>query len=258
AAANGLDAVALGLAPQSVVSLLGAWSLAVNALTAPWLLQELRSGRDFAAVAAIGAGISLTLLGVNRTDRSWTTDEVLARFDQPAVVGYLFAVPLAAAGLWSFLRCNPSWHKAWPALGALIGSVTLTTAKATMLLLGQVAAHGSQLLTRWQAPAIILLFAASLPLQVYFINVSLSLNDALYHIPVFFVLWSLLSLVTAEIVFEEFSEFSRLDWTQFSLGVIVLFVGVGFSARRRQVAISAANPRGPQEINLAEAIGNNL
>mmetsp|Transcript_97181 Transcript_97181/g.153841 ORF Transcript_97181/g.153841 Transcript_97181/m.153841 type:complete len:136 (+) Transcript_97181:1-408(+) len=75
-----------------------------------------------------------------------------------------------------------------------------------------------------------------MPLQIHYINISLSLNDALFHIPMYFVIWNLLSIVTGALVYKEMSDFEERSWFLFPAGVVLLFVGVVMSAQRESSA----------------------
>jgi len=71
-------------------------------------------------------------------------------------------------------------------------------------------------------------FAVCLVAQLHFIDRSLRINDALLHVPVFYVLWNLLAMVGGGVVFEEFAGFGAADYSLFSVGAIILFLGVYF------------------------------
>jgi len=59
---NGCDFVALGIAPQSVVTLVGSWCLVVNTMTAQCLLSEVTTRYDVLSSLVIICGIVLTVL----------------------------------------------------------------------------------------------------------------------------------------------------------------------------------------------------
>merc|ERR1712194_884178 len=67
---------------------------------------------------------------------------------------------------------------------------------------------------------------------------SLSLNDALFHIPLYFVVWNLFSIATSAIVYEEFAEFGARSFILFPSGVTLLFAGVIMAAKRESFALS--------------------
>jgi len=59
---NGCDFVALGIAPQSVVTLVGSWCLVVNTMTAQYVLSEVTTRYDVLSSLVIICGIVLTVL----------------------------------------------------------------------------------------------------------------------------------------------------------------------------------------------------
>ena len=73
---------------------------------------------------------------------------------------------------------------------------------------------------------IVFVFVFSLPTQLALINASLSVNDALYHIPNYYVFRNAGSIVTGAIFYDEMSKFGTVSWILFPIGVVVLFVGV--------------------------------
>jgi len=76
------------------------------------------------------------------------------------------------------------------------------------------------------AVLIVVVFVVSLPSQMALINYSLSVNDALYHIPNYYVWWNAGSIISGAIFYFEMSNFDTRSWVLFPLGVIILFVGV--------------------------------
>lgn len=73
---------------------------------------------------------------------------------------------------------------------------------------------------------IVVVFVVSLPSQMALINYSLSVNDALYHIPNYYVWWNAGSIISGAIFYFEMANFDTRSWVLFPLGVIILFVGV--------------------------------
>ena len=73
---------------------------------------------------------------------------------------------------------------------------------------------------------IVLVFCVSLPTQIYLIDQSLTVNDALYHIPNFYVFWNVGSIITGAIYYEEMKNFKMANWLGFFSGVGILFMGV--------------------------------
>jgi len=76
------------------------------------------------------------------------------------------------------------------------------------------------------------------------INMSLALNDALMHIPNFYVFWNLGSIISGAIFYQELSELTSKDIAIFFSGVVVLIIAVTLTnisgARKQRAADEAA------------------
>jgi hypothetical protein len=71
AAGNGLNFVALGLIQESIVTLIGAWALVINIVTAKFLLGEELNNLDGVSVLLIIAGIAMSILGSKHKSTKW-------------------------------------------------------------------------------------------------------------------------------------------------------------------------------------------
>lgn len=83
---NGLDFISLGLTKQSVVTLVGSWSLVVTTMLSP-LLGEALSRLDVGAAAVTIAGIVLTVLGGYTEVRDWSPEKLIRQYRRPHVAG---------------------------------------------------------------------------------------------------------------------------------------------------------------------------
>ncbi|KAL7750401.1 hypothetical protein RI367_004174 [Sorochytrium milnesiophthora] len=77
--------------------------------------------------------------------------------------------------------------------------------------------------------------------QIYYINAGIKNYDALLQVPAYFVVFTLCSIVSAAIYFDDFSNFSAVQYVLFIVGVIITFGGVGVLAGR----LSSGSPRAP-------------
>ena len=257
------DFAALGLTQQSTVSLIGGWALCVNAMVAPLLLNEsFHVSSDLPAIVAILLGLFLTIAvcepGADTTHAGGPcaeTSRLVARWRKPAASLYITFVMLGGFSLLALVRRGVV--RAYPFLGAVVGAVTILTAKVASESIDCVLS-GENHLTPSEGATVALLtciFAVSLPMQIHAINVSLGHNDALYHIPSFFVLWNLLSIMSSAVVYEEIKLGSRdgesfyffgmsltspdplaSAWALFVLGVGSLFLGVYLAASRSRTS----------------------
>ncbi|KAJ3342568.1 NIPA-like protein 3 [Gonapodya sp. JEL0774] len=116
---------------------------------------------------------------------------------------------------------------AYASLGGLMGTLTVLFAKSTIYLLTlSIFNHYNQYnnVFAWFITAVTVITAVS---QVYWINMGLQRYDALLQIPVYFTVWTLFDVVGGGIYFSEFQSFNVTKAIGFTLGVLVIFSGVG-------------------------------
>jgi hypothetical protein len=77
---NGLNFVALGLIQESIVTLIGAWALVINIITAKFWLSEELSYLDGISVLMIIVGIALSILGSQHHATNWYESQPRSRF----------------------------------------------------------------------------------------------------------------------------------------------------------------------------------
>jgi hypothetical protein len=80
---NGLNFVALGLIQESIVTLIGAWALVINIITAKFWLSEELSYLDGISVLMIIVGIALSILGSQHNATNWYECQPPSSFPGP-------------------------------------------------------------------------------------------------------------------------------------------------------------------------------
>eukprot|EP00035_Acanthoeca_spectabilis_P005670 m.116246 g.116246 ORF g.116246 m.116246 type:complete len:409 (-) comp13127_c0_seq2:81-1307(-) len=136
-------------------------------------------------------------------------------------------------------------------LASLVATVTVTFGKATSELLSD-RASGHRAFEGWSfmIPLVLLI---SLPSQLHFINTSLQVNDALFHIPIFYVFWVVGGSIAGGIFYEEFNGYVWWRWLLLIAGIAVVFGGVAMAAARLAMlhVAMAAEPSAPVVVNKA-------
>ncbi|KAJ1974770.1 hypothetical protein H4R35_003457 [Dimargaris xerosporica] len=120
----------------------------------------------------------------------------------------------------------------YAALGALMASLTTLFAKSLInLLTVSVIDHDNQFdkPLSWVILFVTVFTAVS---QVYWINMGLRKYDALLQVPIFYVIWTILDIIGGGVYYDEFRHFDAFKYAMFALGVLIIFTGVGFLARR--------------------------
>eukprot|EP00040_Diaphanoeca_grandis_P028108 m.161492 g.161492 ORF g.161492 m.161492 type:complete len:572 (+) comp31238_c0_seq5:402-2117(+) len=117
-------------------------------------------------------------------------------------------------------------------LAAFTAVLTVCSAKASSEMLFQ--SFNACLGSQFTGPGviIILVFIASIVLQLHFIQTSLMVNDALFHIPVFYVFWQIGSTVTGGVLYLEFDGLEYWSFILFAAGVCFLLFGIKLASAR--------------------------
>ncbi|EQB61629.1 nucleotide-sugar transporter [Vairimorpha apis BRL 01] len=68
--------------------------------------------------------------------------------------------------------------------------------------------------------------------QIYWLNKGLKRFDALLVVPLFHITWTLLSIITAGIYFQEFEKYDWEQFRSFLLGILIIFIGSLFLGSR--------------------------
>ncbi|EKX55433.1 hypothetical protein GUITHDRAFT_160462 [Guillardia theta CCMP2712] len=244
---NLFDFLALGISKQSVVTLVGSWALVVNTLTAKFILREHTSKKDYMSSLIIICGILLTVFGSEKNQIDWSIEILVNQYKKTNVKVMLCILASLIGACFIIMRMdyvkrrnearskNEAIERPSTRIGAVYCIVASFVADFTVLF-GKAfsgliipSITGSNQFTDPFVAVIIVVFCISLPSQLFLINKSLSVNDALYHIPNFYVFWNVGSIITGAIFYEEMVNFSVQNWVMFILGVLILFVGVIFT-----------------------------
>eukprot|EP00040_Diaphanoeca_grandis_P024898 m.137489 g.137489 ORF g.137489 m.137489 type:complete len:463 (-) comp29922_c1_seq1:95-1483(-) len=262
---NIMDFAAFGLAGQAITILVGCWTLCVNLYTAPKILGEKRKLVDLIGAVIIMTGIGMAVAANPKKDRSWTTSELVERYTDSVVIILLGVVSSLVFVTYAITRI---YHSKYPLgalmsedakakakneqlgidekvvtpqipynirichvlLAAMVGTITVCCAKAASEML-IATLTGNDEFTGW-GMLIVAVFLISLPAQLHFVNVSLMVNDALFHIPVFYVFWQVGATITGGVLYEEFASYKTWQLVLYGTGVLFLLLGIKVSSGR--------------------------
>lgn len=243
-----LDFLALGMTKEMIVTTSGGWSLVVNLLLAVFVLGSEWCFYDICAIFLIVSGIVLAVLSCSDHHGDWTVERILDQYSKTSVrYALLFMCLLIFLG--SFSLVTDWWFNQRPRyrfssgvlsvdrvhwsigfvicfMGALAGNFLLVFGKGvsvffTDFLSGELSSVGHPL-----AQCLVVGVVVAMPLQLWFVNWSLSVNDTLFHVPLYYVLWVLGSIATGGVFYDELQSMSLLRWHGFLVAVFVLFSGV--------------------------------
>ncbi|KAI9500571.1 magnesium transporter NIPA-domain-containing protein [Coemansia spiralis] len=121
---------------------------------------------------------------------------------------------------------------AYASLGSLMATLTTLFAKSLVNLLSATIFDHENQFTSFIPWCILLVTAFTAASQVYWINQGLLRYDALLQVPVFYVVWTVFDIIGGGIYFNEFKLFTTVKYVLFTLGVVVIFSGVGLLSNR--------------------------
>jgi len=242
---NVCDFVALGMTPLSMVALLGSWSLVVNPLAAHLVLQEVVTRFDIMSIVLIVAGIVVIMLGTDHTPNDWTLARLVYHYREPKVVALLVCLSCFIFACSAIITvdararahiCEKTNTKLrgpgkyirllYVVVGSAVGNFSALFGKALSGLLFVSISGNDQFNNDPFVLVIVVVFAVSLPLQIYLINTSLAVNDILFHVPNFYVFWYIGNIATGAVFYDETAHFDSWNWAFFCAGITVLFLGV--------------------------------
>lgn len=240
---------------QSFLAGLSASGLVSNSMFAPIINDEIFTWNDATAIFLVTVGSLVIIANTNRSHTIYTICELLKMLRQTDTVlwiAFIFGGIASLFFLIKFVEMNSAWALAndkfyflrsesihfeengfvmkyvmvivYVGLSSFIASFTTLSVK----ILGEIAnryfnADGSiaSLTTLFFS---FTLFLCTL-LQIYWLNRALKHFDALVVVPIFHMTWTILSILTAGIYFQDFETYSNAQLRYFLFGIIVIFSG---------------------------------
>eukprot|EP00743_Colponemidia_sp_Colp-15_P007126 GILK01007687.1.p1 GENE.GILK01007687.1~~GILK01007687.1.p1 ORF type:complete len:561 (+),score=52.69 GILK01007687.1:114-1796(+) len=147
---------------------------------------------------------------------------------------------------------------AYGAVGGLWGSQTVLFIKAIdILIAGAFTDEANEF--RQPLPYVILAFLLlTAAQQLHWLNVGLRHCDALVVIPMFYVVWTIVSVVGGAVKFHEFNYFSKDQFIAFTVGTVLILVGTYLLALREAqetfVAEDEAKPLTGSDVKGVDAL----
>lgn len=263
------DFAALGFGAQSIVAPLGAWTLVANVILAGWINGEKLTMRDVGSTALIVAGCAISVATANHQDEIYTAQQLFDLYASPRFGIYMGTVVFVILCIYVAIRwmerveareghSSPRWQRlqklhrlGYPLMSGITGAQSVLFAKTVVeLFTGQFVHHDGVLFARWESYPVILGMAATLTLQVYWMNRSLARYDALISVPVFQASWIVVGVVGGGVVYDEFGAFTPLSATLFPLGILGCTAGVILLSQRN---VASEQERQAKDRDAADA-----
>lgn len=207
-----------------------------NAFFAWRFFKERFRVRDMLATGLIMLGAVVVVLFSAHADQNYSVEELKQYFRQ---VGFIvWAGVLGLVLLACFVHLSIQSRKgrkssplAYALVSAIVGAVSFTMGKCTMLLLRNTI-DGHRDLEDPASFAIVSVFVAMAGSNVHFLNMGLRSGDALVVVPVYYTLNLVLCAVSGIVYFNELSKFDPLQAALFLVGIAITCTGVFVLAYR--------------------------
>jgi len=224
--------LAYGFAPASLIAPLGTVGLISNAVIAPLFLQEIFRTRDFAGILLAMGGAVMVVFTSKNSDSQLPPDKVLELFFRTKVYIYI----CVCVGLMIFLLgLSKKYGKKTVLIDlfivALFGGFTVLSTKAVSSLLSTVQ---MLMFTYLFTYLLLLVLVSTAILQVKYLNKALQNFDSTVVIPTQFVLFTLSVVTGSAVLYDDFENFTGIQYFTFIVGCFLTFFGVYLIASQRE------------------------
>lgn len=253
---------------QSFLAGLSASGLISNSVMAPLINNEIFTWNDAMAIILVIIGTSTIIYNTTKTHNLYTICELLKMLKDPYNISWLFFIVASIIFLFfmiNFVEINSAWRKPdqslqilfnenyrfhengflmkygmvfiYVLLSSSIASFTTLSIKILGEIVNRYLAAEGPLLTKSTLFFTVLLFGCTFG-QIYWLNRAFEKFDALIVIPIFHLSWSILSIFTAGIYFQDFDNYSHVQIRNFIVGVLIIFSGsifLGLKIKNKEV-----------------------
>lgn len=234
---NALNFVSFGFAAQSLLAALGSIQFVSNVFFAWFVLHERADRRVIVATAMIVVGCIVLVAFGNHQSKSLTSHQLQHLFQNDIYIAYLSWL-LATAGLAYIVYrigtqklkqeglggMSHRWMKSLPIsyslFSGMIGTQSVLFSKALSTLMRTTIDGHSQLGT-WFFWLVLVLFLCCAYFWVTSLNQALRLFPAVVIVPTMQISWTLFSVVSGGIYYQEYHAFTPFTASMFGLGILV-------------------------------------
>ncbi|RZC23737.1 probable magnesium transporter NIPA8 isoform X2 [Glycine soja] len=242
---NCLNFISFGYAAQSLLAALGSVQFVSNIAFAYFVLNKMVTVKVLVATAFIVLGNVFLVAFGNHQSPVYTPEQLTEKYTNISFLLYLLALVSIVALHHSIYKrgelllgvsghdLRPYWSMLLPfsyaVVSGAVGSCSVLFAKSLSNLLRLALSNGYQLHS-WFTYSMLLLFLSTAGFWMTRLNEGLSLFDAILIVPMFQIAWTLFSICTGFIYFQEYQVFDALRTTMFMLGMMCVFIGISLLA----------------------------
>mmetsp|Transcript_29396 Transcript_29396/g.90090 ORF Transcript_29396/g.90090 Transcript_29396/m.90090 type:complete len:443 (-) Transcript_29396:411-1739(-) len=219
---------AYGFAPASLIAPLGAVSVLSNAFIAALVLGEGLRARDLVGCAlCIGGGV-IIVLSSSSHPADPDIDTFLRLVQDHVFIGYIACLSLATAFMLGFQDQYGSAHVSYYVLlCSMLGSVTVLACKGVSTMINMWACcRGPVPMGQPVFFMLLLVLVVTAVLQIRYLNVAMENFGNTETVPVFYVLFTLCTILSSNFLFHDFEQMSYASIAAFCSGCSLTFIGV--------------------------------
>jgi hypothetical protein len=236
-----INFVAVSLAPVSIITPLGSFSVIASAVFGYAFFDEPVTATDVSGISYITFGAMLIIVNGPSTSKDFTVDEFKALVARPTVAAYFASLLVIMVLLGVFARDSFYGILALASIGAG-NTITLSKALSTFVKVSIIAENQLANLLPY---AIALFMALSLIVQVRCLNAALANHKSYIVNSVHFVMLTAMSVINAAIVYGEMIAITKIGRLMFAAGSISVANGVHLLAVNREEKKAPDDERQP-------------
>jgi magnesium transporter len=242
------DFAALAFAAQSLVAILGSFTLVANILLAPLMLNEKVSKTDVRAVMMIVIGCMIAVSFGQHESKVHTLDNLLYMFGRVPMILYSIGTCIIIGTLWLTIQYIEATYSSgdgdfrytyknksrahklhrflYPAMSGVVGAQSVLFGKVTAEILKGSLVHHKNVFENAMTWIVLIALVTCILTQIRWLNNGLQLFDAMYVVPIFQTFWILVSVLGGLVYFDEWKHFSPFQAIMFPIGIAVTVRGV--------------------------------
>ncbi|GAX78098.1 hypothetical protein CEUSTIGMA_g5540.t1 [Chlamydomonas eustigma] len=237
-----------GFAAQSLLAALGSVQFVSNVVFASTVLKEKITRMVLIATACIIGGCLILVIFGDHSNATYEVEQLIDLYRQPVYISYLCVMGAFVAGGYALYVYGRKVEKipgreqalvvqimpvAYSVFAALLGTQSVLFSKSLSVLL-RMTVQGDNQFNNWYTWVTLICFFISAGFWVTRLNKGLRMFPAMIIVPLLQICWTLFSIVSGLLYFEEYRSFNTLRACMFALGVTVVFVGVYLLTRSGQ------------------------
>ncbi|CAD7699807.1 unnamed protein product [Ostreobium quekettii] len=235
--------VSLGYAAQSLLAGLGAVQFLTNVAFASLVLNEKVTPTILVATGCIVLGCVLLVSFGSHESKQFSVQELMELYTRPVYVSYLIFMAATVFLMYAIYRFgkstlspgatspSPHWNRTLPVsyalFSGLLGTQSVLFSKTLSTLL-RTTLGGNNQLTSWFTWLVALVFICTATFWVSRLNKALKMFPALVIVPTMQISWTMFSIISGLLYFEEYRMFTYTKGFMFGVALVIVFIGVFF------------------------------